>query len=95
MELNLLISDFIDYVSALHQPDCQRETIYISKGDNSLITSAFKLVIIREMFSSFHLILCSVAGGRYKNWKRRWFILNDNCLYYFQYTTVGDFWNSF
>nr|KAG5695093.1 hypothetical protein BaRGS_015069 [Batillaria attramentaria] len=26
-------------------------------------------------------------GGRYKNWKRRWFILNDNCLYYFQYTT--------
>ncbi|ESO07780.1 hypothetical protein HELRODRAFT_76119, partial [Helobdella robusta] len=26
-------------------------------------------------------------GGRYKSWKRRWFILNDNCLYYFQYTT--------
>lgn len=26
-------------------------------------------------------------GGRYKTWKRRWFILNDNCLYYFQYTT--------
>lgn len=29
----------------------------------------------------------SKQGGRYKNWKRRWFILNDNCLYYFQYTT--------
>ncbi|UYV64043.1 CYTH1 [Cordylochernes scorpioides] len=28
-------------------------------------------------------------GGRYKSWKRRWFILNDNCLYYFEYTTVG------
>ncbi|XP_046414477.1 cytohesin-1 isoform X3 [Neodiprion virginianus] len=27
------------------------------------------------------------AGGRYKSWKRRWFILNDNCLYYFEYTT--------
>ncbi|CAB0020072.1 unnamed protein product, partial [Nesidiocoris tenuis] len=25
--------------------------------------------------------------GRYKSWKRRWFILNDNCLYYFEYTT--------
>jgi cytohesin len=25
--------------------------------------------------------------GRYKSWKRRWFILNDNCLYYFQFTT--------
>lgn len=28
-------------------------------------------------------------GGRYKSWKRRWFILNDNCLYYFEYTTVS------
>ncbi|XP_052685253.1 cytohesin-1-like isoform X1 [Crassostrea angulata] len=26
-------------------------------------------------------------SGRIKNWKRRWFILNDNCLYYFQFTT--------
>lgn len=26
-------------------------------------------------------------GGRYKGWKRRWFILNDKCLYYFEYTT--------
>jgi len=30
----------------------------------------------------------SFTGGRVKNWKRRWFILNDNCLYYFRYTTV-------
>lgn len=26
-------------------------------------------------------------GGRYKSWKRRWFILNDKCLYYFEHTT--------
>merc|ERR1712227_609248 len=26
-------------------------------------------------------------GGRYKSWKRRWFILNDNRLYYFEFTT--------
>lgn len=26
-------------------------------------------------------------GGRYRGWKRRWFILNDKCLYYFEYTT--------
>ncbi|XP_077980682.1 cytohesin-2-like isoform X2 [Glandiceps talaboti] len=26
-------------------------------------------------------------GGRVRNWKRRWFILTDNCLYYFEYTT--------
>lgn len=22
-------------------------------------------------------------GGNYKNWKKRWFVLSDNCLYYF------------
>ncbi|NXQ99561.1 CYH3 protein, partial [Sagittarius serpentarius] len=26
-------------------------------------------------------------GGRVKTWKLRWFILTDNCLYYFEYTT--------
>uniref|UniRef100_A0A3P8YX61 Cytohesin 4a n=1 Tax=Esox lucius TaxID=8010 RepID=A0A3P8YX61_ESOLU len=25
-------------------------------------------------------------GGRVKTWKRRWFILTDNCLYYFEFT---------
>ncbi|KAJ8318684.1 hypothetical protein KUTeg_003775 [Tegillarca granosa] len=34
------------------------------------------------MYKSYFYI-----GGRYKSWKRRWFILNDNCLYYFQFTT--------
>lgn len=31
----------------------------------------------------------SPAGGRVKTWKRRWFILTDNCLYYFEFTTVS------
>lgn len=31
------------------------------------------------------------TGGRVKTWKRRWFILTDNCLYYFEYTTVSIF----
>ena len=34
-----------------------------------------------------YLNVTYIAGGRYKSWKRRWFILNDNCLYYFEYTT--------
>ncbi|XP_029914223.1 cytohesin-2-like [Myripristis murdjan] len=29
-------------------------------------------------------------GGRVKTWKRRWFILTDSCLYYFEYTTDKD-----
>jgi PH domain len=27
-----------------------------------------------------------VQGGSWKNWKRRWFVLTDRCLYYFQHT---------
>ena len=27
-----------------------------------------------------------LQGGNWKNWKRRWFVLNDRCLYYFQHT---------
>ncbi|KAM3597128.1 uncharacterized protein V6R79_000206 [Siganus canaliculatus] len=29
-------------------------------------------------------------GGRVKTWKRRWFILTESCLYYFEYTTDKD-----
>ncbi|XP_064622596.1 cytohesin-1-like isoform X3 [Lineus longissimus] len=29
----------------------------------------------------------SKLSGRYRTWRRRWFILNDNCLYYFEFTT--------
>lgn len=31
-----------------------------------------------------------LQGGRVKTWKRRWFILTDSCLYYFEYTTDKD-----
>jgi len=27
-------------------------------------------------------------GGRVKNWKRRWFIITDGCLFYFETRTV-------
>lgn len=30
-------------------------------------------------------------GGRYKSWKRRWFIMTGKCLYYFEYTTDKEF----
>jgi hypothetical protein len=27
-------------------------------------------------------------GGRIKTWKKRWFVLSDNCLYYFKTSEV-------
>ena len=27
---------------------------------------------------------CILVGGKRKTWRKRWFILTDNCLYYFQ-----------
>ena len=27
-----------------------------------------------------------LSNCRWKNWKRRWFVLNNRCLYYFQHT---------
>lgn len=44
--------------------------------------------------NSPHFCCLSILGGRVKTWKRRWFILTDNCLYYFEYTTVRPLSNS-
>ncbi|XP_060882174.1 cytohesin-3-like isoform X2 [Labrus mixtus] len=43
-----------------------------------------------EPVSPLKSLTFCVEGGRVKTWKRRWFILTDSCLYYFQYTTDKD-----
>lgn len=40
----------------------------------------------KSIFCAYLISLYDI-NFRYKSWKRRWFILNDNCLYYFEYTT--------
>ena len=40
------------------------------------------------LYMSVSMCFSVFAGGRVKTWKRRWFILTDNCLYYFEFTTV-------
>lgn len=50
--------------------------------------SPLSLSLALSCRASLMLDVCS-PGGRVKTWKRRWFILTDNCLYYFEYTTVS------
>lgn len=41
-----------------------------------------------KYFVFYLLFFClNIHNRRFKSWKRRWFILNDNCLYYFECTT--------
>jgi hypothetical protein len=32
-----------------------------------------------------------LLGGRVRNWKRRWFVITDGCLFYFESRTVNHF----
>ena len=34
-------------------------------------------------------IVVVFVGGKHKSWKKRWFILSDNCLYYFKSPKVS------
>lgn len=42
-----------------------------------------------EITTGLKSLFVFLEGGRVKTWKRRWFILTDSCLYYFEYTTVS------
>jgi len=59
-----------DYMSALYDKIVNDEIKM--ETDGQLFTNAEKKGWLTKQ------------GGRIKTWKRRWFILSDNCLYYFK-----------
>ena len=48
----------------------------------------------RYMLSSFSCIydINFLVGGKHRSWCKRWFILSDNCLYYFKSPEVSLRW---
>ena len=42
---------------------------------------------LNELIYLFYFSLSS--GGKHKSWCKRWFILSDNCLYYFKSPNVS------
>lgn len=59
-------------------------------ASHSTFLSLAYSTILCSLLVIYNSCLVSRAGGRVKTWKRRWFILTDNCLYYFEYTTVSN-----
>ena len=56
---------------------------WLMKQVLKLLPKVFKLQEITLFWRlKYHDIINQ--GGSWKNWKRRWFVLNDRCLYYFQ-----------
>ena len=40
-------------------------------------------------FNPDHKGWLTKEGGKHKTWKKRWFILTENCLYYFKSPNVS------
>jgi len=58
---------------------------YLESLYDKIIKNPMKMTSEGSVFASAeNKGWCKKQGGRIKTWKRRWFVLKDNCLYYFK-----------
>ncbi|PRP81479.1 ankyrin repeat-containing protein [Planoprotostelium fungivorum] len=77
-------NDFIKRTKPIISPNIP--TDYLSNLYDKIVKNEIKMHgVASSMFAAAEMKgWCHKQGGRHKNWKRRWFVLKDNCLYYFK-----------
>ncbi|CAF1349006.1 unnamed protein product [Didymodactylos carnosus] len=68
------------------------KTIYDNIKNNELKfpEDGFNSPLFRNNVNAIKEGFLFKQGGRYRNWKRRWFVITEGCLYYFESTTDRD-----
>lgn len=63
------------------------EGYLVKEGTHTLSTANTQDHMCFTIIMCWLIMVCSLillTGGKHKSWRKRWFVLTDNCLYYFK-----------